>query len=520
MSTETVTSEDFRSLPTPEQVRAHGDGGLWEADTGERYKLFDRPRDGAWWDVGGDKGLSFCSHGRAWTYDPCGPAGFRPLRAIDQPRPWAEIDAIVAGATATVQASEPVEPATATASTPAATPAAPTIVPPPGGKFQVGDVVTLHRFDSHEWFAGGNPYWMSCMAAYLNMPFKIDGIDDKRIVVEDWKWPVERVSFVSRPGATATAATPAAVEPEFREETRKLIQTAKHSPIQTAEPLTVLSMSPSALITRADSLGAEAQKQVADAAKAAVREALASWARPIDSVAGSTLDEYAVQIYDITRNPGESDAELRRRCAQKFDLLPPTKENTSMERTTPVGVTVGSSAASTTAPKTSLPGTLKQELKEDGIEILYRGTARTLNREAKDLVVKYLVSQLPAKKRKSAMSMFAAAFDTEAGTALCGALLSLLPHMAAYLGKPVGPKLTRLARECRREGGTDAVARIMSELMGMLKLLTELGERYLVNLPDEVKEVEASSSVSAGSLPSASPVVDFSAPPEIAKVGA
>ena len=173
----------------------------------------------------------------------------------------------------------------------------------------------------------------------------------------------------------------------------------------------------------------------------------------------------------------------------------------------------------TTAPKT-LPATLKQELKEDGIEILYRGTARTLNREAKDLVVKYLVSQLPAKKRKGAMTMFAAAFDTEAGTALCGALLSLLPHMAAYLGKPVGPKLTRLARECRREGGTDAVARIMSELMGVLKLLTELGERYLVNLPDEVKEVEAPSSVSAGSLPSASPVVDFSAPPEMAKVGA
>jgi hypothetical protein len=33
-------------------------------------------------------------------------------------------------------------------------------------------------------------------------------------------------------------------------------------------------------------------------------------------------------------------------------------------------------------------------------------------------------------------------------------------------------------------------------------------------------EVEAPSSVSAGSLPSASPVVDFSAPPEMAKVGA
>ncbi len=37
----------------------------------------------------------------------------------------------------------------------------------------------------------------------------------------------------------------------------------------------------------------------------------------------------------------------------------------------------------------------------------------------------YLVSQLPAKKRKGARTMFAAAFDTEAGTALCGALLML-----------------------------------------------------------------------------------------------
>ena len=61
----------------------------------------------------------------------------------------------------------------------------------------------------------------------------------------------------------------------------------------------------------------------------------------------------------------------------------------------------------------------------------------------------------------------------------------------------------------------------MSELMGMLKLLTELGDKYLSSLPDEeAREVEAPSSVSAGSLPSASPVVDFSAPPEMAKVGA
>ena len=57
--------------------------------------------------------------------------------------------------------------------------------------------------------------------------------------------------------------------------------------------------------------------------------------------------------------------------------------------------------------------------------------------------------------------------------------------------------------------------------MGVLKLLTELGDKYLSSLPDEeAREVEAPSSVSAGSLPSASPVVDFSAPPEMAKVGA
>lgn len=43
-------------------------------------------------------------------------------------------------------------------------------------------------------------------------------------------------------------------------------------------------------------------------------------------------------------------------------------------------VRCGGDGLATTAPKT-LPATLKQELKEDGIEILYRGTARTLNRE-------------------------------------------------------------------------------------------------------------------------------------------
>lgn len=533
-------TEDFRPLPTPEQVRAHGDGGLWEGTWGTLYKFFDRPRDEPWWDSPAG-GRGFCSHGGPWhdSIQPV-PGCYRPLRRIGEVRPWAEIDAIIAGAAAT--ASTPAEPET---------PTTPTIVPPPGGKFQVGDVVTLHRFSSNEWFAGGNPRWNESMARYVGLTATIDRVPDYapgRVCASGWTWPVERVSFVSRPGVTA--ATPTAAEPEFRvptdgeiraheanggmwqrkgldnfrllvkrfEEARELIQAAKHAPIQTVkavEPLTVLSVSPSALITRADSLGAEAQRQIAQT----IRDEMSArgFTPAPNSVSAALIDVFALEQAKLREQIAQQAvADVFTRMAQ--EAKPPTKENTNMAAIPIPGITT---TTIVTPKPASLPATLKQELKEDGIEILYRGTARTLNREAKDLVVKYLVSQLPAKKRKSAMSMFAAAFDTEAGTALCGALLSLLPHMAAYLGKPVGPKLTRLARECRREGGTDAVARIMSELMGMLKLLTELGDKYLSSLPDEeAREVEAPSSVSAGSLPSASPVVDFSAPPEMAKVGA
>lgn len=505
MHSTNATSEEFRPLPTPEQVRAHGDGGLWESDNKQLYKLFDRPRDESWWDFGGAGGTRFCTQGPWWAGKGFPDDGaFRPLRAIGEVRPWSEIDAIT-GTTAT-----PATPATPAIVLPpvervsfvsrpsvAAEPATATVSSPePEFRIPTDDEIRAHEANGGIWMwrwklrdcfrflgfrddilRGWNGTLQSLVEDVQTLPKEAWDVKERELR-DSHLCPVDKKG-VPMPWPKPVQAKP--IEPAM-------------------EPVQGLLAS-SAIVTRADSLGAEAQKQIAQT----VREELAARGFELGSVGTALVDVFATQ-----------HAEFQRQIAQVVLSTTPTKENTNMSLlpnpTAPV-YTV------TTTPKTSLPATLKQELKEDGIEILYRGTARTLNREAKDLVVKYLVSQLPAKKRKGAMTMFAAAFDTEAGTALCGALLSLLPHMAAYMGKPVGPKLTRLARECRREGGTDAVARIMGELMGMLKLLTELGDKYLSSLPDdEAKEADAPAS--AGSLPSASPVVDFSAPLEMAKVGA
>ena len=105
MSTKSV---EFRSLPTPEQVRVHGEGGLWEGEGGTWYKLWDMPRNGSWWDSSCVGGNGFCAHGGPWTAMTGNPekTKFRPLNPDGTPRDWAEIDAIVAGVPA-VPAAEP-----------------------------------------------------------------------------------------------------------------------------------------------------------------------------------------------------------------------------------------------------------------------------------------------------------------------------------------------------------------------------------------------------------------------------
>lgn len=105
-------SVDFRPLPTPEQVRAHGEGGLWEGKTETTssctwYKLWDKPREGSWWDSSVRGGHGFCAHGGPWTAMRGKPpaAYFRPLNADGTPRDWAEIDAIVARGTPSIAAA-------------------------------------------------------------------------------------------------------------------------------------------------------------------------------------------------------------------------------------------------------------------------------------------------------------------------------------------------------------------------------------------------------------------------------
>ena len=109
MSTKSV---DFRPLPTPEQVWAHGEGGLWEGKTETTssctwYKLWDKPREGSWWDSSVCGWHGFCAHGGPWTAMRGKPpvAHFRPLNPDGTPRDWAEIDAIVAQEASTAPAT-------------------------------------------------------------------------------------------------------------------------------------------------------------------------------------------------------------------------------------------------------------------------------------------------------------------------------------------------------------------------------------------------------------------------------
>ena len=317
MSTKSV---DFRPLPTPEQVRAHGEGGLWGTDAsgqGARYKFWDRDRTTPWYDVGFPDGGGFCHDKQPWkpsakrTPDP---THFRPLNPDGTPRDWAEIDAIVAQGAPAAPAtrltgaedwrslpdtetlkrhrywrSKPDEdgavyyihttqtgkydvtaniaklstlslrweidtdrnnenmiigprrrwqpcdvqgnilPWSAIA-VPAAQPSALAVTPPPDGKFQAGDVVKLQQFSCEEKFSGGNPGWNPRMAEHLTKTVAVEFVG-RYIRAAGWNWPIERVSFVSRPSKTepqkpaeVTAPAAAAPAPEFRKLTREIVE--------------------------------------------------------------------------------------------------------------------------------------------------------------------------------------------------------------------------------------------------------------------------------------------------------
>lgn len=441
MSTKSV---DFRPLPTPEQVRAHGEGGLWETeDRYERrahYKLWDRDRATPWYDCSSSDGNQFCLDGQPWpnsakrTPDP---AKFRPLNPDGTPRDWAEIDAIV------TQSAPSAVPATAEPDYRAPTddelrahvanggmwqdddwfyevwtdednrlvgwchcalPSArgggwdinshsgvfadrrkhlrpvdrqgkptpwskvarsaaeapdPAVTPPPDGKFQVGDVVRVLRFSGDERFVGGNPQWNREMELCLDAPTTMVGLFGTWLSVKDpknqrsWYWPVERVSFVSRPSkaepeqkpAAMAAPATAAPAPEFRKLTRE---------IATANPVS----STSRLVSHTDSLGT-AVLQIEDAVRRAIAERVSlsppaalpkdgdpitvagavaiaregarqamqevgqASPRSIDTLVASDLDFIAESLYSLSRQPNETDEQLRQRCRNSWK----TKEN-------------------------------------------------------------------------------------------------------------------------------------------------------------------------------------------------
>lgn len=94
---------EFRPLPTPEQIRAHGEGGLWSTDAGtEQYRFWDRPAGEPWYDctpLGVDVAPWPQTRYILRNYFTC---NFLPLHPDGTPRDWAEIDAIVARSTSSV----------------------------------------------------------------------------------------------------------------------------------------------------------------------------------------------------------------------------------------------------------------------------------------------------------------------------------------------------------------------------------------------------------------------------------
>jgi hypothetical protein len=77
----------------------------------------------------------------------------------------------------------------------------------------------LLRFSDDERFEGGNPQWNREMAHCLDTPTTVVGMTASWLRINDakeqtwWNWPIERVSFVSRPGKAEPEQKPAAAAP-------------------------------------------------------------------------------------------------------------------------------------------------------------------------------------------------------------------------------------------------------------------------------------------------------------------
>lgn len=94
----------YRALPTPEQICAHGEGGLWGTEGSpypSQYKFWS-DRSKPWFDC-----KPWCHDGQPWPLaDKALPTAnqWRPLNPDGSPRDWAEIDAIVATCTTVADA--------------------------------------------------------------------------------------------------------------------------------------------------------------------------------------------------------------------------------------------------------------------------------------------------------------------------------------------------------------------------------------------------------------------------------
>lgn len=377
MSNEPADTAEFRPLPTPEQVRAHGDGGLWEGENGQLYKLFDRDCTAPWWDSSASSGTTFCYHGGPWSGSSTArfsTNAFRPLRAIGKPRPWSEIDAAVAAASSQSPpvTTTPAQPEYgAPADDTAFRPGCPSVAHVEAAQRlglewrsgQTGNTATQYIFDVRNSrvcirlkageLSSARPYGEHRIIGCTDRTWRPAKPDDTVVA-----WPTLDAEVKRHEAAAATKRTQAMVT---------------GIPMTLSPSLPSLSVDTTGLLrARADSLGDEAKQQIVDAVKAALPVAVrgsdgvhiraAASKLPSDgdamSVAGAvavaregarqamadmgavflyyTLDTapslhltaLAEQVYGVSRKLNETDEQLRQRCRDKW--TPSSKETTTM----------------------------------------------------------------------------------------------------------------------------------------------------------------------------------------------
>lgn len=497
---------------------------------------------------------------------------------------------------------------------PTAQPSAPTVTPPPDGKFQAGDVVKVLRFSDDERFEGGNPQWNREMEHCLDAPTTVVGfgawcrVKDPKNPRDWWNWPVERVSFVSRPSKAepeqkpAEVTAPVAAVPEFRKLTREIVEAnpgqlwerntsadrdykrvwklaydegtlksdyvSKNLPwnsrllpmadvsidqswrplhpsstpdnrepmpwselkavpmpqpisvrLSDSEPLTFSVAGPVSsagrLISHADSLGASAMLQIEEVVQKAIAESMSLNRFSIDVLAASDLDIAAEQWYSLSRQPNETDEQLRQRCRDakaKENPMPSTNHVASLGTPIPDFTKLSPEdraryrAALDAADPPTFRDALRSGLEHAPVELaldkLHTFVSRLAdlwtegNEEERATVRRFLRDLLSSDYGKAAIGLGAGAAIPHAAPLAA----KLLPD-----DKDAGPLLRRVGFILVERGTATGAKRLGLDIWDAAgPMLDELRQM----LRDLVKGMKQADTV-VGFLPPASPKLDF-----------